>query len=683
MEEKILEMDSVVKPRVPRLDLADPSEKPKVNILKQIPPALKRPTFTYRLPATNNKKTADDQFYPGEYNFIDIGMAEDTDAFVYQANFKKLALAIKGGWTIVSRDQNCLNYIRRRIAEIEVAQGQTWWALLVEIFSNLIRYHNCFVIKARDFEASSGKIRNIDGQKLEPVAGYFVASPDTIQFKIGKDNHIKSYKHIMPDGRFKVYPAEDVIHFHIYKKPHMLAGTPAWAPVLEDILALRRIEEHVENLVYQHIYPLYQYKVGTEKFPELRFEDGLTEMDVVRAEIQDMPTDGMLITPWRHEITGLGSESRALRAETYLEYFKKRVIAGSGLSELDFGYGNTANRSTADSMSKLAIDNVKFYQANMANTINFEIIRELMLESTLNYDHSDEEVRVELQFNEIDVESQIKLQNHYMLMYQGNTVTETEMRKHMGKDPLDDGTREDTHLHRVEKQKAEWQAQADLEKVQAQAKNRQQPTNQHGKKSGPSKRKSSTSKDFVAEEFYTRLADDLKAMNKSHTNLSFVRQLFMMTSERIKTEFRNILDRAIVRGAREYPLTEKLRIQLSAIRDRVMKDAGDDIERLFGEASNKTSGQLMAGERDELAIDALKYRIRFIESTLTHKAYVLAKVAAMRANGVRFATIQCDPDGEDHETWHGVVIELSDASPESLPPFHPNCTCDLVAETDR
>ena len=674
IEDRVIEADA-------ERDLVAGPEKPSINLIQATPPVLKRPTFTYRFPANFGKAKSDSDFYRAEYDFVEIGMAEDTDSFIYQANFKKLALAIKAGWTFVSKDQTALDYIRRRIAEIEIAQGQTFWSLFVEIISCLLRNHNCFLIKARNSDASSGRVRKVDGQPVQPVAGYFVAAPNTMQFKIGKDNNIKAYKHVMPDGRWKIFPAEDVIHFHVYRKTHNLAGTPAWVPVLEDIIALRRIEEHVENLIYQHIYPLYQYKVGSEKFPCERYQDGLTEVDVVQAKINSMPTDGMLVTPERHEIKGLGAESRALRAETYLEYFKKRVIGGSGLSELDFGFGDTANRSTADTMSKLAIDNVKFYQQNVANTINFEIVRELMLESTLNYDHSKDETRVELQFNEIDVDSQMKLQNHYMLQYQGNVVTESEARKHIGKEPLADSSREDLHLMRIDKQKADWAAAAEIDKAHAVAANRQQPANQHGKALGPTKKKSSVERDGAAQEVYSQLAQDIRRVNPQAVNLGFVNQLFLASADRAKALFHTAVNGSVIRGSNGYPLTVQLRQELNSVASRMNKEFDKDIDKLFKDASTQTSADLLTGkDRERLAIDTLEYRVRFIERTILHQAYVLAKVAAMKLNGIQRVKVVANPEGEDYSIWNNVVIDLAGVSPEDLPPFHPNCTCDLTPE---
>lgn len=657
--------------------------KPDVFIMKTVK-VLNRPTFTYNRPAQNNNKSDTSPFHEAEYNFVDIGLAEDTDSILYQANFKRLALGIKAGWAFASRDQKNLDYIKRRISEIEVAQNQTFWALVVEILSNLFRYHNCFLIKSRDKESSSGKTRQTSKGELLPVAGYFVASPETMRFKVGKNYNIAAYKHNMPDGRFKIFAPEDVIHFHIYRKTHHMTGTPSWIPVLDDIAALRRIEEHVENLVYQHIYPLFQYKIGTEDKPMKKFEDGLTEIDIVKRKIQDMPSDGMIFTPERHEITGLSSQVRTIRAEGFLQHFKSRVIAGTGMSQLDFGDGDTSNRSTADSMSKLATDNVKFYQMNLADTVNFELVRELMAEATFQYDHSDEEKKVELVFNEIDLESQIKMQNHYMLLYQGNVHSEGETRKHMGKDPFSEENREDLHLNRVDKLKAEWQAEADVNKVKAQAQNRQQPANQHGKKSGPSGRKSSVEKDNAMQP-YRQLAEDLQSLKgRANINASYVGSIFVSTSERIKKNFESQILSSVFQGARNYPITPVLRIQMDVITRVTKEEAAQDIDRLMRQASVQTISELLSREeKDDLMIDKLEFRLRFIENTLTHKAYLLTKIAAMKSAGVKSARIVANPDSERHGNLNGLVIELNTLNPMDLPILSSvNCECDIEEATN-
>lgn len=666
----------------------DAPTKTPIALLKVTPGTIKRPAMTYIEPTEGRLRAGDEYgFHGSEYPLIDIGAAEDTDSFVFQAIFKKLALAMKEGWNLVGQNPETVKYIKERILQLEIAQDQTLRAMLVEIMGTLLRFHNCYLIKARDIERSGGRIRTEGTRTIKPVAGYFVASPDTIETKIGKDYRVKAYKHVMPDGRYKILRPEDVIHIHVNKKPHFLTATPSWHPVIEDVSALRRIEEHIENLVYQHIYPLYQYKVGTENAPMQRYEDGSTEVDVVRANIYNMPSDGMIVTPERHEISGLGAESRSLRAETYLSYFKSRVITGTGMSQLDFGEGDTANRATADSMSKLATGNVKFYQQCLADAINFYVIRELLLESTFTYNVFDEENMVELKFVEIDHEAQIKLQNHYMLLFQSNMITRTEARKLSGWDAMDEEQNQDCHMNIIDMPKMEKQAEFELEKINKQgqsqaalnaAKAKQQPSNQHGKSTGPTKRRSSRTSDGVAAQVYGQLQEDLKAIRSSFINVGAINQLFFVAEGQVKRAFRSVIDAAAMRGASEFVLTGELLQKIRDISGRVFRDFQQDVERLFRQAAARTTAELAAGERNALTIDKLQFRIRFIEETMTHKAYTLAKVTAMRDNGINQARVESQPGGEDYPIWNNVVIDLNSVTPEDLPPFHPNCKCDLV-----
>lgn len=655
------------------------TEKDAVLKIGSGAPSVRRPTLTYALPTTG-KAGSDHGYNDVEYNFVDIGLAEDTDSYVYQANFKRLALAVKAGWLFVSRNQTALNYIKKRVAQIEVAQNATMWELFTEVLGNMFRYNNCFVIKQRDLDASGGKVRMVGDKELIPVAGYFVCSPDTIRIRVGKDNKVSGYKHVMPDGRFKIFSPDDVIHFHIYKKTHMLTATPSWQPVIEDVIALRRMEENIENLAHQFLYPLYQYKIGDMEHGVKRYEDGLTEIDVVTRKIRDMPTDGMLVIPGRHDIKGLSSEAKSLNAEPYLKHFTNRVISGSGLSQLDFGMGDTANRSTGDNMSKQGIDNVKFYQQCFAEIVNFRMIRELMLESTLEYDHTDELTLVELRFFEVDLEARIKQDNHFMLLYQGHAITESEMRKHIGKDPIADDERSDTYLDRVKKVESEYATDAAANKANAVATNKQQPTNQYKTNSGPTKKKSSVETDSYAKELYGELADIAENMSKNGSNFPYLRQLHASIKDRMVQSFEVSLHASILSGLSGYVLTPALRFRVEGLQRAMLSQFDNDVSALLSRTFSDISTALAIGKFDRVIVDSLTFRVGFIERTVLHRAYVLSKVAGMRSAGITKAKIVSDPDSEHYETMNGLVIELDSASPESLPPFRTNCKCDLVPE---
>lgn len=50
---------------------------------------------------------------------------------------------------------------------------------------------------------------------------------------------------------------------------------------------------------------------------------------------------GGVTTSERVEIRAIGAESLALRVESYLKYFKDRVMLGLGVSDLDMGVGDS------------------------------------------------------------------------------------------------------------------------------------------------------------------------------------------------------------------------------------------------------------------------------------------------------------------------------------------------------
>ena len=643
---------------------------PHIDLINRPQGKSKRESLTYIQPAQNNNGKANNGFVKQEYDFIEIGKAEDTDSFVYQSIFKRLSLAMGQGFSFVSRNREALTYIQERITQLEVVQGQTLWSLVTEALGCLFRYHNCFIIKSRDADNSGGKTRTVDEQKIEPISELCVVSPEVMEIKIGKNNRPVGYKQVMPDGRYKIYSARDVVHIHINKKPHFISAAPSWQPVLADVAALRRIEENIENLVYQHLYPLYQYKVGNKDFPTKRYENGYTEIDEVKVKLKYMPSDGMVVTPDRHEIE-LISDGRVLRAEAYIEHFKNRVIAGSGMSQIDFGDGNTANRSTADSMSKLAVNNVKFYQKVLADDINFHIIRELLLESTFGGDVLSADNIVRLQFAEIDLEMQIKMQNHYMLLYNGNMVTRTHARNMSGWEALTEEEEADLFLETVSMPEADKEQEGAL----ALAKSKQQPSNQHKKNSGPTKRKSSVQKDSRAQDLFNNLRMDVRDMARNQLNIGYIRQVFMATETQIREFLQDKVRRAVLSNLAGITVTTTILDSLESIARMMEDEIRDDVNRVFRDCLSDTVAELMSGERDEFTLDTVAYRIGFIDRTITHKASIRGQALALSLSGSNLIEVVSDPEGDDHAEWDGVIMDLTQITPDRLPPFHPNCNC--------
>jgi len=410
------------KDEIPEVKATLPPEMIKPTLIKPV----KDPSLHYRQMRFDGRGA----FIPSEYDLTEIGRIEDTDSYVRQAFDKKTALMFKEGWDLVGKNLQTTKYINARFAQIARATNNSTDSLLRSIGSGLVRRSNAFLVKVRKLESSGGKVRQTPGnnKKLQPIAGYFVLPAETMECKF-EGNKIVMWRQKMPDGQYVEHSPENIVHIFYDRKEGFVFGTPTLVPVIDDIRALRKIEENIELLVYQHLFPMFQYKVGTKEHPCGTTEDGLKEIEVVKREIQFMPSEGGIVTPERHEIIAIGAEGRALRAEGYLEHFKKRVFSGLGVSAVDMGEGETANRATADNMSRNMVDSVKDLQQVMEALVTDIIINELLLESTFGDDVLDEENRVSLRFKEIDLEAQIKVANHYTDLFTKNVITFDEARR--------------------------------------------------------------------------------------------------------------------------------------------------------------------------------------------------------------------------------------------------------------
>ena len=452
-------------------------------------------------------------FQVAEYNLGEISKVMDIEAYVRQAFNKHVELCLKEGYDISSRNEEATVYIKRRLREMSEVSGLTFDMVLRYLTQNIVSYSNAFLVKVRDFKRSGGMtVPRINGPSLPPVAAYYPMDPTSIRIK--RDFHgkiLKYWQRVPGNPIMPQFIPENIIHVYYDKKEGFAFGTPYIIPVLDDIRSLRRMEENVEMLVTQHLFPLYHYIVGTEGSPAEIYDDGTSEVDVIKEQIERMPTEGSIVTPERHEIKNLGAEGKALDAANYLKYFERRVLAGLGISDIALGRGDTANRATASTIDRVMTDRCKDFQAVIEDFINEYMFKELLFEGGFVIDEREDNF-VNLKFREIDIDFMLKTQNHSVFKYEHHAITETEMRDEISRDPISDKQREDMYLERVEEPKSEIAAEAQLQSTEAKAvgrfnvlqgvkqkkpgsiglggsektkkstENREKPTNQHGQK---------------------------------------------------------------------------------------------------------------------------------------------------------------------------------------------------------
>ena len=466
---------------------AELADKTKLNFNKKKPVIASRVSnagVAYGVLGPTQSRTS---FQTAEYNLGEISKVMDIESYVRQAFNKHVELCLKEGYDISSRNEEATLYIKKRLREMAEVSGLTFDMILRSILQNIVAYANAFVVKVRDFKRSSGMpIKRIAGPELQPIAAYFPMDPTSIRVK--RDFHgrvLKYWQRVPGNPIMPQFIPEDIIHIYYDKKEGFAFGTPYVVTVLDDIRSLRRMEENVEMLINAHLFPLYHYVVGTESAPAEIYEDGTTEVDVIKEQIERMPTEGSIVTPERHEIKNLGAQGKALDAEAYLKYFEKRVIAGLGISDISLGRGDTANRATASTIDKSLTDRCKDFQTVVENFINEYLLKELLFEGGYAIDEKEDNF-VKIKFREIDIDNMLKVQNHEVFKYEHHAITETEMREGLAKDPVSDEQRSLMYLDLVQKPTIELegkvQAEASLEKSKQATTNRNKPTNQHGTK---------------------------------------------------------------------------------------------------------------------------------------------------------------------------------------------------------
>lgn len=651
-------------------------------------------------------------FEPTEYDLYEIGRIEDNEAYVRQAFKKQVGLFLKEGFDYVGSNKKTVKYIKTRFAQIERATGIPHEEFIRRLVSQFVRKSNVIVARVRDEAASGGQTyRDLDGITRKPVAGYFPMPPEMMEVKVYGNGKPFVWRQRMPHGLHFDYDASDIIHMTFDRKEGFLFGTPLIQPVIDDIRALRKIEENIEMLIYKHLFPMFQYVVGTEGSPAGVMEDGQREIDVARYELQNMPSEGGIVTSERYEIRSVGSESKALRAEGYLSHFKTRVFSGLGMSAVDFGEPDTSNRSTADNMSRALIDNIKDLQESFEAQFNKFIINELLEESTFEDDVLAPENIVRLEFREVDIDKQVKIENQAADMFNKNAITWDEMRRDIGRDPIaipDDPETTDRTQY-PEWFNTHWKLFQEPEKLinagdesysslalgksvstdvtpgdvtQGQ---QQQQQNEIQLVKAKAAAKPKPRKDSFLNGGYSYLEGMIKeevGKNKP-VDMNYLRSKIQMISDQMASTLRTQMNTAFIRefGSSTDP-TSIARIQ--SARNEIHDRSALLIRRLTHDILTSVSRQVDTQSQDvklstvSAIFDSFKYRIDFMTQHEVERATNLGKIIrVVELGGVKGKYLvqeetcgRCHDHAKEDVYLHGYNIN-------TVPPHHPNCQCGL------
>lgn len=485
------------------------------------------------------------RFVPPIYDLSEVARAADIEPYITQSIRKHREQILKEGYLISGTEEDAIGYVKNRLFEISLLTGVTTEQWLRELVTNLITYHNAFLIFRRDAKRSSGKPIRMYGKTRDPIAGIFVGDPTTMEVKADKYGMARKWRQRIEgasDSEVTAntnYNTEDVVHITVDKKTGFTFGTPYLLPVLDDIRALRKLEEVAIIIASKEAFPLYHYKVGTESKPAINYEGGGDEIEEVTAQVASLPNQGFVVSSERHEIKLISSEGSALDLAPYLDYFEARVVAGLRLSPLDLGRGGSTSRGTATNLNQGLQDSAKDYQQVLSDCLTQFVILPLLLEGGFDV---TEDTLVKFAFPTINREEERAFQNHGLQLYMGNVISATEFRKtYLNKQPMSDEDVADTQMAKQDAA-AEKLAQIgaaaraaarpssgsdkSTKSTSAQISNKGQPKNQHGTKPAKSRFKANDYVQQVKDKFSTLKATLVNNILDCTEQDSFVEDLF-------------------------------------------------------------------------------------------------------------------------------------------------------------
>lgn len=694
------------KPNIPEFKEAGAASTPKQSSGSSSPAFSQDDIKKFTIKATGRSAQSND-LTAAEYSLTEIQNAIKSDSYIKRFVTDYSQLIFKAGYNIVGENDAAAEYIRKRLRLMSFMTNESFDNLMIEIGNDLVAYSNAFLVKSRtDFNGI-----NLSDLTINPVydnkavGGYFRIDPSTIEIQRDTNGAIKTYQQTLGNDTVKFKPT-DVIHFYIDKEPSNAFGTPRIASALEDVKMLRRIEGNVERLIYRCLFPITQMKVGIPQQGMMATDQEIKEAQQVVEQLVD---DGLIITNEKVEFKNLGANNVALNAEPYLNYFEKRVFSALYLSTSMMGRGGV--KQDADSMEEQVHDAVKYFQKSISNFIQNNLFNELLLEGGFNPILNEGDI-VYFVFNEINLETKVKVENHYLNQYQGNAITFEELRQELGR-RADNISLDDVYANAVtQKNKMDlvWAGKGMLtpdgtaspengdpkaadksSDENKQISNTDQPENQHGKSS-------------VNIKEFKESADDRNKITKKNIdiykkNFSIIYNKFQAMRNDVCDDVKNqdaftipLARESIMKMLEKYMEKELAAGYKKAIRDcgnkspdftfdiqtiNIVKETKNTIDEIFKEISKRIK-KCETREEKESVFNSLEYRLRFLTEYTVSKAYWYAYVKTCNALGKE--KVYVDFGNSEDKKSHKNVIDTKHFSLDDIPPFHAYCSCKIKTE---
>lgn len=635
-----------------------------------------------------------DDYAPSDNDLSEVQSAINTDSILKRALDMHAQLIMKSGYRLESNNEAAIEYLKQRIAMIEFGTGVSFDTLLEEIARNLVYYSNCFVVKSRIDKIQGGlQAKPVLGKK--PVGGYFVMDPTKIEIKRDKTGLVSGYK--LTGSEETEFKAEDVVHFYIDRDASSSFGVPRVVSVLGDIKLLRKIEGSALSLIYRYSIPLVQMKIG---LPEPNFQATNAEITEAQDQVNKMPLDGLLVTSERVDFKAVGMDGQAIDLVPYMNYFEKRVFSGLGVSEATMGRGEATN---ADEMEGILHDNVKHYQSAMTTFIENGIFAELLLEGGYNPVFNIDD-KIYFKFEEINLDTKVKMQNHLLNQYQNNAITFEELRMGFARATEADESRLYTNMITTPNQLAVVNAKLagggtgsgngrltngsmSSKNGNGQAKSIVSPSNQHGTTSAkmhefkegyifeesPESKRAKRITDYRLH--YASLCNIYKGMrNNILQKQKFSARDIFDYKKSLITEMDNKFAEYSRLGYKSSYLNSSNPIPEQGkfgIPELLKKNAHMQIEHMIDDIAKLVNEN---PENIETCFDHMEYRLRFCAEYMLNKAYNYSALCGYRDQGFKEVKLQLS---EGHKKMPS-LIHTDKLDIDLIPPFNAYCSCSII-----
>lgn len=355
------------------------------------------------------------------YDLAQIKNAVLTDSYLAVAVRKFSQLITKAGYQIKSKNENAANYVNDRIKVIEFRTKIPFYTLITSIARDLYTYSNSYIIKTRDNNTEKFGLKAEKIFSGGAISGLFLADPASVTIRRNDAGGIDAYVINQEE-----YSPNDVIHLYIDKMNNADYGTSRIYSALEDVTMLRKAEGLVMTILYRFAIPVLHIKVGNTAEGQYATQK---EINDARDAFQEMPNDGFIVTNERTAIEAITPNMQANQLLKFLEYLELRVFSALNASKSSMGRGG--GQSSADNTEALMHDEVRAFQNVITNFIEKYLFTELLLEGGFNPLLNKDDY-VAFEFNEVSIDTKIKIESNTIQKYQGNVITLEEARRELG-----------------------------------------------------------------------------------------------------------------------------------------------------------------------------------------------------------------------------------------------------------